>query len=86
MKEILNKFGGRFINHLPTTYHSSTFMPSFTIKDTVDGEVFTIQIDSLAADAEMVLENVLLEKVINKRDKKIESIFDGTKIKKDRSR
>ena len=82
MKEILNKFGGRFKNHLPTTYNSTTFMPSYTIKDNFDGEVFTIQIDSLAADPEMVLENVLREKIINKREQKIESIINGTEIKK----
>lgn len=82
MKEILNKFGGRFITHLPTTYNSTTFMPSFTIKDTFDGDVFTIQIDSLAADPEIILENVLREKIINKREIKIESIINGTKTKK----
>jgi hypothetical protein len=78
MKEILNKFNGRFINHLPTTYNSTTFMPSFTLKDTFDAEVFTIQIDSLVADPEIILENVLQEKIINKRDKKIDSIINGT--------
>jgi len=43
IKDIFEKFGGRFKNHLPTTYNSSTFMPSYTIKDTFDGEIFTIK-------------------------------------------
>lgn len=77
-EDIFKKFSGRFKNHLPTTYHSTTFMPSYTIKDTADGEVFTIQIDSLAADPEMVLENVLREKIINKREQKINSLINGT--------
>lgn len=85
MKEILNKFGGRFENHLLTTYNSTTFMPSYTIKDNTDGEVFTIQIDSLTADAEVVLENILREKVINKRDEKIENLINGHQTKKNRA-
>lgn len=77
MKEILNKFNNRFISHLPTTYNSATFMPSYTIKDTADGEIFTIQIDSLVADPEIILENVLREKIINKRQQKINSLING---------
>ena len=79
VEDIFKKFGVRFKNHLPTKYHSTTFMPSYTIKDTADGEVFTIQIDSLAADTEIILENVLREKIINKRDKKINSLINETK-------
>ena len=77
-EDIFKKFSGRFINHLPTKYHSTTFMPSYTIKDKTDGEVFTIQIDSLAADPEIILENVLREKIINKREQKINSLINGT--------
>lgn len=85
MEKILNKFNGRFTTHIPTTYSGATFMPSFTIKDTFDGEIFTIQIDSLAADPEIVLENVLSGKIINKRNTKIDSIINGTTFKKDRT-
>ena len=77
-EDIFKKFGGRFKNHLPTKYHSTTFIPSYTIKDTSDGEVFTIQIDSLAADPEIILENVIREKIINKREQKINSLINGT--------
>jgi hypothetical protein len=37
-----------------------------------------IQIDSFAADPEIVLENTLNEKIINKRELKINSIINGT--------
>jgi hypothetical protein len=79
IKQLLNKFGGRFQNHLPTIYNSSSFLPTYSLKDTTDGEVFTIQIDSFAADPEIVLENVLKEKIINKRDTKINSLINGNK-------
>lgn len=77
-EDIFKKFGGRFKNHLPTKYHTTIFIPSYTIKDTADDEVFTIQIDSFAADPETVLENVLREKIINKREQKIDSLINGT--------
>jgi len=80
--KLLKKFSGRFQNHLPISYHSTTFLPSYTLKDTFDGEIFTIKIDSLAADPELVLENVLNEKIINKRDYKIEQLINGTKTQK----
>lgn len=79
IKQLLNKFGGRFQNHLPTIYNSQSFLPTYSLKDTTDGEVFTIQIDSFAADPEIVLENVLKEKIINKRDTKINSLINGNK-------
>jgi len=79
INQLLNKFGGRFKNHLPTIYNSSSFLPTYSLKDTTDGEVFTIQIDSFAADPEIVLENVLKEKIINKRDTKINSLINGNK-------
>lgn len=81
---LLKKFGGRFKNHLTTHYNSKTFLPTYSFKDTSDGEVFTIQIDSLAADPEMVLENILNEKIINKRDNKINQIVSGIKTQKNR--
>jgi hypothetical protein len=86
IKKLLKKFNGRFENHLPTVYNSNSFLPTFSLKDTTDGEVFTIQIDSLAADPEMVLENVLHEKIINKREQKIDSLINGTTSKKNWSR
>jgi hypothetical protein len=75
--QLLNKFGGRFQIHLPTIYNSQSFLPTYSLKDTADGEVFTIKIDSLVADPEIVLENVLKEKIINKRDVKINSLING---------
>jgi hypothetical protein len=86
IKKLLKKFNGRFENHLPIIYNSNSFLPTFSLKDTTDGEVFTIQIDSLAADPEMVLENVLREKIINKREQKIDSLINGTTSKKNWSR
>lgn len=86
IKKLLKKFNGRFENHLTTIYNSNSFLPTFSLKDTTDGEVFTIQIDSLAADPEMVLENVLREKIINKREQKIDSLINGTTSKKNWSR
>lgn len=86
--KLLKKFSGRFQNHLPISYHSTTLrpfmplLPSYTLKDTFDGEIFTIKIDSLAADPELVLENVLNEKIINKRDYKIEQLINETKTQK----
>jgi hypothetical protein len=79
VEDIFKKFGGRFENHLPTRYNSNSFLPTFSLKDTTDGEVFTIQIDSFAADPETVLENVLREKIINKREQKINSLINETK-------
>lgn len=75
--QLIDKFGGRFQNHLPTIYNSQSFLPTYSLKDTTDGEIFTIQIDSLVADIEIVLENVLKEKIINKRDVKINSLING---------
>ena len=83
IKQLLNKFGGRFKNHLPTIYNSSSFLPTYSLKDTTDGEVFTIQIP-FTADPEIVLENVLKEKIINKRDTKINSLINGNKTQKNR--
>jgi hypothetical protein len=77
IKNIIKKFNGRFQNHLPTIYNSQSFLPTYSLKDTTDEEVFTIQIDSVAADHEIVLENVLKEKIINKRDTKINSLING---------
>ncbi len=80
IEEILEKkFSGRFKKYLPTIYNSQSFTPTYSFKDTSDGEVFTIQIDSLVADTETILVNVLKEKIINKRDTKINSLINGTK-------
>jgi hypothetical protein len=77
IEDLLKKYNGRFENHRPTIYNSNSFLPTFSLKDTTDGEVFTIQIDSFAADPETVLENVLREKIINKREQKINSLING---------
>jgi hypothetical protein len=76
IKDIFEKFGGRFKNHLPTTYNSSTFMPSYTIKDTFDGEIFTIKIDSLTADPEFIIEQLLNNKITSKRNDKINKLIN----------
>jgi hypothetical protein len=78
IEDTLKKYNGRFENHLPTIYNSSSFLPTFSLKDTTDGEVFMIQIDSFAADPEIVLENTLNEKIINKREQKLDSLINGT--------
>jgi hypothetical protein len=78
IEDLLKKYNGRFENHLPTRYNSNSFLPTFSLKDTTDGEVFMIQIDSFAADPEIVLENTLNEKIINKREQKINSLINGT--------
>jgi len=76
IKDIFEKFGGRFKNHLPTTYNSSRFMPSYTIKDTFDGEIFTIKIDSLTADPEFIIEQLLNNKITSKRNDKINKLIN----------
>lgn len=77
IKKLLKKFNGRFENHLPTIYNSNSFLPTYSLIDTFDGETFIIQIDSLSADPEIVLENILQEKIINKREQKIDSLING---------
>ncbi len=71
----LEKFGGRFKSHL-TTYSANTLLPVYSFEDTVDGERFQIQIDSFAADPEIVISNILNEKIISKRDNKIQSVLN----------
>ena len=77
IKKLLeNKFGGRFVSSL-TFYDESTFMPTFSIFDRNTGENFQIKIDSLVADFEMVVENVLTNRIIRERDNKIKSVLNG---------
>ncbi len=75
IEDLLKKFGGRFENDL-TTYSANTLLPIYSFVDTADGERFQIQIDSLAADHGIVLENVLNDKIIYKRDNKIQSVLN----------
>jgi hypothetical protein len=75
IENLLKKFGGRFKNHL-TTYSTNTLLPVYSFEDKVDGERFQIQIDSFAADPEMVIENILNEKIVFKRDNKIKSVLN----------
>lgn len=70
-----NKFGGRFVSGLPTK--TTPFIPTYSIFDRYTGETFEIKIDSFAADHEIVIENILSEKVINYRNEKINSIING---------
>ena len=75
IEKILQKFGGRFGKGLKT-YSAKTLLPIYSFVDTSDGEVFTIQIDSFVADVEVVIENVLNDKIIFKRDIKIDGIIN----------
>ena len=73
--KILKKFNGRFEKGL-TTYNSTTLTPTYSFIDTTDGERFQIKIDSLVADVEVVIENVLNDKIVFKRDNKIKSVLN----------
>jgi hypothetical protein len=79
IEDLLKKFGGRFENDL-TTYNANTLLPIYSFVDKNDGERFQIQIDSLAADTKIVLENVLNDKIIYKRDSKINAIINEKKL------
>jgi len=72
----IEKFGGRFEKDL-TVYNANTLLPIYSFVDTADGERFQIQIDSFAADPEIVISNILTEKIIFKRDNKIQSVLNG---------
>ena len=71
-----NKFGGRFASGY-SNKKTTPFIPTYFIFDRYSGETFEIKIDSFAADHEIVIENILSERVINYRDKKINSIING---------
>lgn len=73
-KIIEKKFGSRF-TLVYSSFDAHNFSPSYTIKDTIDDETFTIIIDSPVADYEVVLINELTLKISDKREKKIKSIF-----------
>jgi hypothetical protein len=75
IEDILKKFNGRFEQDL-TTYNNVTLMPTFSFLDTTDGERFKIQIDSFVADVKVVIENALNDKIISKRDIKIDGIIN----------
>jgi hypothetical protein len=79
IEDILKKFGGRFEKDL-TTYSTTTLFPIYYFVDKNDGERFQIQIDSFAADPEIVIENVLNDKIISKRDSKINYIINEKKL------
>jgi|688.fasta_scaffold1047288_2 hypothetical protein len=82
IEDVFKKFNGRFKEKL--TINENTLMPIISIEDVSDGDKFQIQIESYVADIELVLENILNEKIINKRNSKIETIINGT-IKKNRT-
>ena len=88
IEEILKKFNNRFKVNENSDFRLSANQakscPTFSFIDTFDGESFSIQIDSFAANHELVIENILNEKIINKRELKINSIING-KVKKNRS-
>lgn len=85
IEDIIKKFNNRFkVNENSDFRFQQAFYPTFSFIDTFDGESFSIQIDSFAANHELVIENTLNEKIINKRELKINSIING-KVKKNRS-
>ena len=85
IEDIIKKFNNRFkVNENSDFRFQRSFYPTFSFIDTFDGESFSIQIDSFAANHELVIENILNEKIINKRELKINSIING-KVKKNRS-
>lgn len=77
-----NKFGLRF-SHLTTTLREGVLI--YTISDRYVNETISIEIDSVSADSEIVIQNVLQERIINYRDKKLDYILHGTKTKENRS-
>lgn len=76
LEDILKKFEGRFKESTLTTYDHITFLPTYNLLDVSDGERFSIKIDTLLAMPEIIVENVLRDKVISKRDRKIDSLFN----------
>jgi hypothetical protein len=76
IEDTLKKFNGRFKKQIMTTYNSQTLLPTYALIDTFDNESFLIQIDSFAADPEIVIENVLNDKIIHKRDSKLNLILN----------
>ena len=79
IKDALNKFGGRFKKKM-TTYNDHTLLPTYNLIDTFDGELF-----SISTDTEIIIENVLSEKIINKRGKKIDYVLNGDQTKENRT-
>ena len=75
IENLLKKFNGRFEKDL-TTYNTNTLLPIYSFVDKNDGERFQIQIDSFSADHEIVLQNVLNQKIIYKRDSKLKIILN----------
>lgn len=84
IEDLLKKFGSRFKKGL-TEYNSNTLTPTYSFEDTTDGERFEIKIDSFAVDIEIVIENILNQKIIFKRDEKINSVINGTETEKNRT-
>lgn len=76
IEKILKKYNGRFIEG-DSTIDEMTFTPTYHIFDKSTGETFMIKIESVSADVNLVIKNILDEKIIQSRDKKINSIIDG---------
>lgn len=76
IEKIIKKYGGRFISgHI----YSDGYSQIYEIFDTSTGETFEINIDSFNVDIEVVLQNILDEKIIDSRDKKIDNLINGDK-------
>lgn len=76
IEEILLIYNGRFIEGI-STIDERTFIPTYRIFDRSIGETIEIRIDSFNVDTKVVIKNILDAKIIESRDKKINSIIDG---------
>lgn len=72
--KLLKNYGGRFIQD-DTISSGSPLIPIYHIFDKTTGETTEIKIDTFNADIEVVIKNILDAKIIESRDKKIDSII-----------
>lgn len=77
-----NKFGLRFSQPTATLQQGVLI---YTVLDTYVSQTISIEIDSASADPEIVIQNVLSERIINYRDKKLDYILHATKTKENRT-
>lgn len=75
IKELLKKYNGRFTSHVYLEEYS--LIPTYQIFDKLTGETVSIKIDSINANIEVVIKNFLDEKIIESRNKKINSVING---------
>lgn len=75
IQQILKQFNGRFKNSQPVLFNHNSLLPHYHMIDTLDNEKFIINIDSLANDPEIIIKQTLTNKIINKRNNKINQII-----------